>query len=462
MTETPLNVNDRFVSLSPATGSSSLAYDFELRSAADLLVVLVRAGVETTLELTTHYSFPTGVGDHSGGTIALVSNSQENDTYLLIGLEKIERLSDFTGGQKFSAQKFNADLDALVRIGQETRRDIGRAVKTGYGQTGPTIDTASFADGDVLMWSGGNFAKGPDAGDIEAAQGYAAAAAQAKTDTEGLKADVVGLKSDTQGIADAALAAGALQIGYAGEWAIRAEDDPIPIAAGGDGATDFSAMHWALKAQEAAGSVDTPTIGGGDANKLIHVNAAANGYELRTAAASRTALGLSYADATARATFRNNIGAQVEPGFCMAFAANSPPTGWLKANGAAISRTTYASLFAAIGTTFGVGDGSTTFNVPDLRGEFIRGWDDSRGVDSGRVFGSAQTDQMQGHFHTRQYANTVDVNTSAGSLAGGSSIGTTANRDNVGAPSTDGANGTPRTGSETRPRNVAMLACIKY
>lgn len=146
----------------------------------------------------------------------------------------------------------------------------------------------------------------------------------------------------------------------------------------------------------------------------------------------------------------------------MAFAANSPPTGWLKANGAAISRTTYASLFAAIGTTFGVGDGSTTFNVPDLRGEFIRGWDDSRGVDSGRVFGSAQTDQMQGHFHTRQYANTVDVNTSAGSLAGGSSIGTTANRDNVGAPSTDGANGTPRTGSETRPRNVAMLACIKY
>jgi microcystin-dependent protein len=77
------------------------------------------------------------------------------------------------------------------------------------------------------------------------------------------------------------------------------------------------------------------------------------------------------------------------------FAVSSAPTGWLKANGALVSRTTYATLFAAVGTTFGVGDGSTTFALPDMRGEFPRGWDDGRGVDSGRVFGSAQLDQMQ-------------------------------------------------------------------
>lgn len=63
------------------------------------------------------------------------------------------------------------------------------------------------------------------------------------------------------------------------------------------------------------------------------------------------------------------------------FTKNTPPTGYLKCNGAAISRTTYSTLFTAIGTTFGTGDGSTTFNLPDLRGEFIRGWDDSRGID---------------------------------------------------------------------------------
>ncbi|MCK9131735.1 phage tail protein [Haemophilus influenzae] len=58
------------------------------------------------------------------------------------------------------------------------------------------------------------------------------------------------------------------------------------------------------------------------------------------------------------------------------FARTTPPSGWLKANGAAVSRTTYAALFAAIGTTFGAGDGSSTFNLPDLRGEFVRGLDD--------------------------------------------------------------------------------------
>ncbi|WP_390895807.1 tail fiber protein [Neisseria elongata] len=73
----------------------------------------------------------------------------------------------------------------------------------------------------------------------------------------------------------------------------------------------------------------------------------------------------------------------------MHFAMQSAPTGWLKADGSAVSRTQYPVLFAAIGTTFGVGDGRTTFNLPDLRGEFVRGWGDSRGVDRGRAFGCA-------------------------------------------------------------------------
>ena len=67
---------------------------------------------------------------------------------------------------------------------------------------------------------------------------------------------------------------------------------------------------------------------------------------------------------------------QVTPaGSIMAFAASSAPTGWLICDGSAVSRTTYAALFAVVGTTWGVGDGSTTFNVPDLRGQFLRGFD---------------------------------------------------------------------------------------
>ncbi len=75
------------------------------------------------------------------------------------------------------------------------------------------------------------------------------------------------------------------------------------------------------------------------------------------------------------------------------FATPEPPEGWLLCDGQAVSRQTYALLFAKIGTTFGEGDGEETFNLPDLRGVFVRGWDGKR------KFGSHQEDQMQGHTH---------------------------------------------------------------
>lgn len=80
-------------------------------------------------------------------------------------------------------------------------------------------------------------------------------------------------------------------------------------------------------------------------------------------------------------------------------AVNTIPAGWLKANGATVSRTTYAALFAVIGTTYGAGDGSTTFKLPDYRGYFLRAFDDGRGVDSGRAFGSTQSSQNLSHNH---------------------------------------------------------------
>ncbi len=66
--------------------------------------------------------------------------------------------------------------------------------------------------------------------------------------------------------------------------------------------------------------------------------------------------------------------AYLPSGMVMYFANSSTPAGWLQCDGSAISRTTYANLFAAIGTVYGAGDGSTTFNIPDTRGQFIRSW----------------------------------------------------------------------------------------
>lgn len=128
----------------------------------------------------------------------------------------------------------------------------------------------------------------------------------------------------------------------------------------------------------------------------------------------------------------------------------------LKANGAALSRTTYADLFAAIGTTYGAGDGVSTFNIPDLRGEFIRGWDDGRGIDSGRALGSAQDDDFKGHHHVEGRG------TNAGGRYGNSNTGLAARSCSPDSTNTHGYNTSTVGGAETRPRNVALVYTITY
>jgi microcystin-dependent protein len=133
-------------------------------------------------------------------------------------------------------------------------------------------------------------------------------------------------------------------------------------------------------------------------------------------------------------------------------AQNSAPSGFLKANGALVSRSTYAALFDAIGTTYGAGDGSTTFALPDLRGEFPRGWDDGRGVDSGRTIGSAQGQQVGQHTH--QLPSGIVRGTGGGTFSG--NPGSNFQFDETLATAANSG------GTETRPRNVALLACIKF
>lgn len=150
-------------------------------------------------------------------------------------------------------------------------------------------------------------------------------------------------------------------------------------------------------------------------------------------------------------------------GMVATFAVSAAPAGWLVCDGAAVSREIYAGLFDAIGTNWGPGDGALTFNVPDLRGEFVRGWDDTRGIDLGRVFGSAQADSLKAHEHT------IAANTGSGSnLDPGDYLAVegTAGGDTqyilhgTAVLPTKGSTGS--TGdTETRPRNVALLYCIK-
>ena len=178
----------------------------------------------------------------------------------------------------------------------------------------------------------------------------------------------------------------------------------------------------------------------------------------------------------------------VPTGSVFMFATTSPPSGYLKCNGAAVSRTTYAALFAVIGTTHGAGNGSSTFNVPDLRGEFVRGWDDGRGVDSGRNFGTAQGDNNKQHNHSASASTSISpsvhnhVIPGDDQLANANGVGGWSNRTtgnfNYDAKSQSGAGRIYRTSDatisastsvtvnnsaagEARPRNIAMMFVIK-
>lgn len=196
--------------------------------------------------------------------------------------------------------------------------------------------------------------------------------------------------------------------------------------------------------------------------------------------------------------------AEAEVGEVFTVAMDTPPPGSFKANGAAVSRTAYARLFAKIGTRYGAGDGVNTFNLPDPRGKVVRIWDDGRGVDPGRALGSDQADAIRSH--------TLTGSTSAAGAhtptASTDSQGKHTHKVHYGSITPDGAdlsatneprnplNGTdaptvattttesgehvhnvtvnpvpdhvhPFTASyvgaaETRMQNIAFLACIKY
>jgi len=90
----------------------------------------------------------------------------------------------------------------------------------------------------------------------------------------------------------------------------------------------------------------------------------------------------------------------IPTGLIFMVAAPVTPAGCLYCNGQAVSRAQFAGLFSVIGGYWGSGDGHSTFNLPDYRGVFPRGWDDGRGVDGGRSFASLQWSQNLAHSHT--------------------------------------------------------------
>ena len=189
--------------------------------------------------------------------------------------------------------------------------------------------------------------------------------------------------------------------------------------------------------------------------------------------------GFLQTDGSGNLSFQIVAGVPTGAVFCVAVA--TIPTGYLECNGAAVNRTTYAALFSFIGTQYGAGNGSSTFNLPDLRGEFVRGFDNGRGVDSGRSIGSSQSGQNLSHDHDADASATSNVSDPGhrhpsrgygNDDDGGNQYTGSGNNDvrsNAIEDATTGISVATNVsidvdndgGNEARPRNVAMMYIIK-
>ena len=197
---------------------------------------------------------------------------------------------------------------------------------------------------------------------------------------------------------------------------------------------------------------DLKYMGNFDINSEYHRNNIVN-YDNSLYISKGTITGIYPTDVNHWELFLMNNVVEQPIGSIITYSSNHLPIGYLKCNGSEISRTTYNNLYNVIGTIYGEGDGLTTFNIPDLRGEFIRGFDDGRGIDINRLLGSNQSDLFKSHSHSLElYYGSWDSSPrynhwfSSGSRGRG-----------YGGRNTNSVGGT-----ETRPRNISMLYCIKY
>lgn len=155
----------------------------------------------------------------------------------------------------------------------------------------------------------------------------------------------------------------------------------------------------------------------------------------------------------------------IPTGSILPFGGETAPQGWLKCNGATISRTAYAALFEAIGTAFGDGDGSTTFNIPDTRGVVLRGVDDGRGLDGGRVLGTFQEDGNKEHRHSINLFRTDGYAGRPGTgnyISVGSEYARISYINNERGFSLGGGYVTGSGAPEARMKNLAVHHIIKY
>jgi microcystin-dependent protein len=195
------------------------------------------------------------------------------------------------------------------------------------------------------------------------------------------------------------------------------------------------------------------------------LTASADGSKVIIGTAAEDALQIDEIDKTIKA-LAPYVMQGVPAGAVMDFAMNTAPAGWLECNGAIVSRTTYAALFAAIGTTWGAGDGSTTFQLPEMRGRY-RAMAGTDGTSGSKTFGQKLGDAIRNITGTTGQVYRSAAAGGSGAIGLASYGGTPAKAGIAGTDPGDNANivfnasSSVPTANENRPFTTVINTCIK-
>lgn len=493
-------------------------YGFKIFNEDHLLVVVqnVNTLVETTLTKTTDYTV-TGVDNTSGGTIVLVNGGQAwldganlSSDYKITIRRVVPLLqeTDIRNQGDFFAETHEDTFDLSRMIDQQQQDEIDRSAK--LPESVSSSDFNPELPGDIqqadraliVNSTADGFDMGPTANEIANAQANATAAAASAAAAATSESNAA--TSETNAAASATAAANAVD---SAQWQdvrfITFADSPVAVV-DADSGTMFSVDTSGGAVVFNLPQISTLTLTSPWSIGVKKATADGNGITINRAGTDdiddgQTSVSVSVhnsgkvlipdADPTPDnwTTFGFAEASAVPTGSMQMFAGASAPTGYLICDGAAVSRTTYANLFAVLGTAWGEGDGSTTFHLPDMRGRVPRGVDSGAGRDpdaagrtasntngnTGDNVGSVQADQFDSHTHTNTpHTHTTAPHdhsyTTAQFTNGGTGVAGYANQA-VGAttgPATVTVNSAsvaidPAGGNETRMKNANVNFIIK-
>ncbi|MBP2657164.1 MAG: Tail Collar domain protein [Firmicutes bacterium] len=459
------------------SATTEFSYTFVIDKYSDIHLYLYNSSERTTTEITSGFTV-----DTSTATVTYSDAANYGSTYKLILSRELELTQDLDliNQGAFYADEVENELDRLMMIDQQIQEELGRSLKVPIScdTSVSTVLPIPVADKSFVWDTTGTALVLCDspatAVTAAAASATAAAASESNAATSATSAANSATEASTSAInaansataaADSATAAATSESNAATSATDAANSATAASTSETNSATSESnAATSTTRASSSATAASTS-----ETNSATSATSAASSAESAStyatnaansataAATSATAAATSESNAadsaTAAAANAASAGTAANPtGVILPYGGSSAPDGYLLCDGSTLSRTTYANLYDVVGTTYGTGDGSTTFALPDLQDKFVLGKGDTYSTlaaTGGETEHTLTTDEMPSHHHT---------------ITGGTSgtAGYVTMESDGNSASTESSNGTNYTGGGEAHNNMPPYIVLNY